>query len=226
MTPAFSLLGIDLGGCMGGTSAYVYANVTENGITVTDAFKEPRHKNHEACLEFLVNACGRHEVDAIAIDAPLGIPAALTDPAAPQLPRKGNGEILNPYLYRYTDYYLYHAFGLRPMPPAGDRIGRLTARTAALLHRLKYRFPHLTVGGRKVPIFEVYPRQIAQHLGLEGYKKEPSKLFERLNVTLDPCDEHLLDALLCVYAGSRILQGRTVQPPPGVENEGWCYVVI
>jgi hypothetical protein len=220
------ILGIDLGGCMSGNSAYVYAKTGENGITVIDAFKEPRHKEHEACLDFLAEACGRHRVDAIAIDAPLGIPAALTDRDAPQLPREGSGEILNPYLYRYTDYYLYHAFGLRPMPPAGDRIGRLTARTAALLHRLEYRFPHLTVGGRKLPLFEVYPRQISQHLGLEGYKKEPQKLFDRLNVTLEQYDEHLLDALLCVYAGDRILRGHTVEPPPGVEKEGWCYVVI
>ncbi len=211
---------------MSGNSAYVYADVDEEGITIIDAFKEPRHGDHERCLAFLADACARHAVDAIAVDAPLGIPAALTDPKAMQLPREGQGEILNPYLYRYTDYYLYHAFGLRPMPPAGDRIGRLTARMAALLHRLGYRFPRISVAGRRVPIYEVYPKQVARHLGLEGYKKAPASLFERLGVTLGHYDEHLLDALLCVYAGDRIVRGHTVAPPAGVENEGWCFPIL
>ena len=91
---AHTVLGIDLGGCMSGNSAYVYAKIEGGDITVLDAFKEPRHKHHEECLEFLVDACGRYSVDAIAIDAPLGIPAALNNPNTPQLPRKGSGEIL------------------------------------------------------------------------------------------------------------------------------------
>ena len=114
------ILGIDLGGCMGGTSAYVFLEADGDGVQILDAFKEPRHRNHESCLEFLADACGRHDVEAIAIDAPLGIPSALKDPEAPQLPREGSGEILNPYLYRYTDYWIFRRFGLRPMPPAGD----------------------------------------------------------------------------------------------------------
>ena len=220
------ILGIDLGGCMGGTSAYVFLEADGDGVRLVDAFKEPRHRDHESCLEFLADACGRHDVEAIAIDAPLGIPLALKDPEAPQLPREGSGEILNPYLYRYTDYWIFRRFGLRPMPPAGDRIGRLTARAVALLHRLDYRFPEVRLRDRRVPLFEVYPRQIALTLGLEGYKQHPEPLFRTLGIAPEPFDEHLCDALLCAYGARRILSGHTVEPPEAVRDEGWCFPVL
>ena len=226
MQKEYKVLGIDLGGCMSGNSAYVYAMVSADKIEVFDSFKEPRHKDHIACQRFLCDALSRHEIDAVAIDAPLSIPKPLTDPAFQSPPREGSGEILNPYLYRYTDYFLYREFGLRPMPPAGDRIGRLTARAAALLNQNGYRFPHITLGDRKIPLYEVYPKQIAQHLGLTAYKHEPGLLFQRLKTDLHAFDEHLLDALLCVYGGYKVLRGETLYPPEGVTQEGWCFPAV
>lgn len=212
---------------MGGSSAYVYLQSGADGLRVIEAFKEPRHRDHEACLEFLVDACSRHGVDAIAIDAPLGIPAPLAGRDAPALPREGSGEILNPYLFRYTDYFLHRRFGLRPMPPAGDRIGRLTARCAALRERLEYRFPTVALKRRRTPFYEVYPRQISRQLRLEGYKSDSMPLFRTLGVAADASfDEHLLDALLCAYGALRILDGHTIAPPEGVETEGWCFPVL
>ena len=220
------LLGIDLGGCMSGNSAYLYAKVDSNGMEIIEAFKEPKHRDHESCLKFLVDACGKHRVDAIAIDAPLSIPKPLHDPFSQILPREGSGEIINPYLYRYTDYYLYKTFGLRPMPPAGDRIGRLTARAVALLHKLDYRFPNITLNGRQIPIYEVYPKQIAAYLEFGDYKKSPDTLFRHLNTSLKSYDEHMLDALLCVYGGYRVLNGYTTKPPAEAGDEGWCFPVL
>ena len=112
------------------------------------------------------------------------------------------------------------------MPPAGDRIGRLSARAIALLHRLEYRFPELLIHGRRVPIYEVYPKQIAYSLGIGGYKKDPHSLFRRLHVSLETFDEHLLDALLCAYGAGRILEGHTTQPPAEALKEGWCFPVF
>jgi predicted nuclease with RNAse H fold len=219
------ILGIDLGGCMSGTSAYLYANISADGIEIVDAFKEPRHKDHGACLEFLEAACRRHNVEAIAIDAPLSLPGALIDPQMSQLPREGYGEILNPWLYRYTDYHLYHRYGLRPMPPAGDRIGRLTARAVALLQRLEYDLPFVTLGERRLPLFEVYPKQIAHTLGVPDYKRDPEAIFEALGSRIDG-DAHLVDALLCAYGGYRVLGGHTEPPPESVRHEGWCFPVL
>lgn len=221
------ILGIDLGGCMSGNSAYVYAKHSDIGMNIIEQFKEPRHRSPRECAEFLQAALTRHKIDAIAIDAPLSLPKALTDPGAYTQERKGNGEILNPYLFRYTDYFLFERFGLRPMPPAGDRIGRLTARAIEMLHNNHYDFPIITLQDRQIPIYEVYPKQIAQTLGLKHHKKEPGQLFELIGCEVDEgFDEHILDALLCTYAAHKIFHGETLYPPEEAADEGWCFPLI
>jgi len=221
----YNILGIDLGGCMNGNSAYIYAKVMDDEIEIIEAFKEPKHKDHVACQNYIIDTVERLEVDAIAIDAPLSLPRPLLNPHAVTIPREGTGEIINPYLFRYTDYYIYKTFGLRPMPPAGDRIGRLTARAVALLHHFDYQFPHITVKNRQIPIYEVYPKQIAQSLGFKNYKKEPEQALQYFDQKMD-LDEHLLDALLCTYGGGKILDGRTVEIVDEAKNEGWCFPII
>ncbi len=225
METNYRILGIDLGGCMSGNSAYIYADVCHGQIQIIDAFKEPKHKDHRACQHYLIDVLEGLEVDAIAIDAPLSLPRPLIDPHSTVAPREGSGEILNPYLYRYTDYYLFRHFGLRPMPPAGDRIGRLTARAAALLHHFDYQFPTITIKGKQTPIYEVYPKQIAHHLGFADYKKHPAPLLEAFGHSTE-MDEHLVDALLCAYAGARILDGGCVEIVDEAQNEGWCFPIV
>lgn len=224
MQNEYKILGIDLGGCMSGNSAYIYAEVADGKISILEALKEPKHKDHISCQNYIIDLFERLDLDAIAIDAPLSLPRPLLSPDAAALPREGTGEIINPYLFRYTDYYLYKIFGLRPMPPAGDRIGRLTARAVALLHHFDYQFPYITVKGKQVPIYEVYPKQIAQSLGLQGYKKEPESIMHRFNLKTT-MDEHLIDALLCVYAGAKILDGESIAIVDEAKGEGWCFPI-
>jgi predicted nuclease with RNAse H fold len=228
MEQTFTVLGIDLGACMSGNSAYVYAEIPASldNIKIIETLKEPKHKDHLSCRDFLHGAVTRHDVDAIAIDAPLSLPKALTDPQFPQKERKKSGEIANPYLYRYTDYFLYERFGLKPMPPAGDRIGRLTARAIGLLQAFDYAFPCIEPKGKKIPVYEVYPKQIAHSLGQKNYKKEPQKLLGVLNPDRSLDDIHLIDALLCCFGAANILQGKTVWPDAGIEEEGWCFPVV
>ena len=209
---------------MSGNSAYLYAHITDTKLEVIEAFKEPKHKDHVACQKYIVDVLERLDVDAIAIDAPLSLPRPLLDPKTTILPREGTGEIINPYLFRYTDYYIHKTFGLRPMPPAGDRIGRLTARAVALLHHFDYQFPYITVKGRKVPIYEVYPKQIAQSLGFINYKKAPAETLQHFNLKMD-LDEHQVDALLCAYGGGKILDGKTVDIVDEAKGEGWCFPI-
>ncbi len=225
MKKSSKILGIDLGGCMSGNSAYIYAETDGKQINVIEAFKEPKHKDHYACQNFIINVFEKYTVDAIAIDAPLSLPRPLLHPETKNIPREGTGEIINPYLFRYTDYFLFKTFGLRPMPPAGDRIGRLTARAIALLHHFQYNFPHIIIKNKSVPIFEVYPKQIAQHLSLQNYKKDPKRTLQRLGQT-EMMDEHLIDALLCIYGGAKILNGDTLSIPKEAEGEGWCFPII
>lgn len=225
MQKKHKILGIDLGGCMSGNSAYIYAEVMADEITIIEALKEPRHKDHLSCQNYITDMFERLEVDAIAIDAPLSLPRPMLDPNVLTPQREGKGEIINPYLFRYTDYYIYKTFGLRPMPPAGDRIGRLTARAVALLHHFDYHFPHITVNSKKIPIYEVYPKQIAQSLGFQNYKKEPQSTLRHFNQKID-LDEHQIDALLCVYGGAKILDGDTVDIADEAKDEGWCFPIV
>jgi len=222
MKKIYKILGIDLGACMSGNSAYIYAEVSGDSIKIIDAFKEPKHKEHISCQQYIINIFEKYDIDAIAIDAPLSLPAPLLNPKVISPSREGTGEIINPYLFRYTDYYLFKTYGLRPMPPAGDRIGRLTARAVALLHHFKYQFPHIIIHDKKVPIYEVYPKQIAQSLGIQNYKKAPHLVLEHFNAQAD-LDEHLVDALLCVYAGHKILNGGSTQIAEEAKGEGWCF---
>ncbi len=218
-------LGIDLGGCMSGNSAYALIEWDSRRARVIKLFKEPRHKDHIRCLTFIKETLIRHEVDAISIDAPFSLPKALIDPAFKAPAREAQGEIANPYLFRYTDYWLYKCYGLRPMPPAGDRIGRLTARMIELLHFFDYQAPLLDLSQRKTPVYEVYPKQIALALGYEKYKEKSRELLSKFGLdNLE--DEHLLDAVLCSYCASEILNNRTVFPPPEAQDEGWCYPLV
>jgi len=224
MQKKWKILGIDLGGCMSGNSAYIYAEVEDKKIDIIEAIKEPKHKEHHSCQAFIVDLFERFEIDAIAIDAPLSLPAPLLHPTDKTTPREGSGEIINPYLFRYTDYFIFKQFGLRPMPPAGDRIGRLTARAVALLHHFNYNFPNITVHTKEIPIYEVYPKQIAQSLGLEKYKKSPDKTLSCFGLS-QAMDEHLIDAILCVYGGGKIMDGDAISPPKEAINEGWCFPI-
>ncbi len=221
-----TILGIDLGGCMSGNSAYVLARYENEKIVVTEHFKEPKHKDHLECEKYLIETLNRLRPDMICIDAPLSLPRVLIDPAFIPKQRVGKGEVLNPFLFRDTDYFLYKEFGLKPMPPAGDRIGRLTARAVSLLRQLKYDGSALEIEGKYVPIYEVYPKQIAHHLDLLPYKDTPEKTLSALGLTLEDYDEHVIDALLCVYAGSKILKGDFIGTDKETKKEGWCYPII
>ncbi len=207
-------LGIDLGGCMSGTSAYCLIEGDGKSFTILDLVKEPKHKSHQACRDFIKEHLLVSGAVRIGIDAPLTLPRKLYDPAFKPRPRDAGGEIDNPYLYRYCDYYLFKTFGLRPMPPAGDRIGRLTARMIELLQ-------DDALSNIKERIIEIYPKQIALELGLQAYKKNPQSVLERLGCEAADLDEHQIDALLAAYATMMIDHGHTVDVQD--RDEGWCY---
>ena len=207
-------LGIDLGGCMSGTTAYCLIEGDGDSFEIIEIYKEPKHKGHLPCHDFLVDNLLLCKADKIGIDAPLSLPRKLYDPDFIPEERDATGEIANPYLFRFTDYYLFKTFGLRPMPPAGDRIGRLTARAMQLLQSQE-------IEPLRDKIIEIYPKQIALALGNVGYKKDKLWVIERLAVDCDDIDEHQVDALLAAFGTMMIDLGHTIQPLD--KEEGWCY---
>jgi predicted nuclease with RNAse H fold len=218
-------LGIDLGGCMSGNTAFALIEWDDRDANVIELFKEPKHKDAQPCFEFLKEVLHTYPVDAIAVDAPFSLPRMLIEPGFKAHPREASGEIANPYLYRYTDYWLYKNYGLRPMPPAGDRIGRLTARMVELLHACDYQAPYIRLHQTSTPIYEVYPKQIAFSMGYTKYKDKQEKILQEFSLQ-DIDDEHLLDAVLCSFCATKILEKKTVFPPPEAKNEGWCYPLL
>jgi predicted nuclease with RNAse H fold len=188
------ILGIDLGGCGGNNTALV---LTEGG-RVLESLRIPRGR-YERCNETLLYLIKKLAPTHIGIDAPLSIPRKLYDPHFKSfLEGLNEGEITNPYLYRETEYFIYKRFGLRPMPPVGDRIGRITARAAALL-------PHL----KEYRLYELYPKQIKQRYAI--------------NFSNDP---HIDDAYAAAFGVERILEGKTLLPIKGAFREGWIYPVL
>ncbi len=186
-------LGIDLGGCAGNNTALVLLE-DEKVVKSMRVAKQPYSKCNQT-LSYLIESM---RPDIIAIDAPLSIPRKLYDPTFKSfLENLNEGEITNPYLFRETDYFICKTFGLRPMPPVGDRIGRITARAIDLQRRL----------GCK--LFEVYPKQIKQKYGI--------------NFSEDP---HINDAYAAAFGAKKISQHKTIYPAKGCFVEGWIFPIL
>lgn len=199
---------------MSGTTAYCLIEGDGENFKILEMIKEPKHKDHHSCHAFLLQKLLQSQADKIGIDAPLSLPRKLYDPDFKPKTREATGEIANPYLFRFTDYYLFKTFGLRPMPPAGDRIGRLTARAMQLLQSKE-------IAPLKDKIIEIYPKQIALALGNAGYKKQKQWVSQRLAVDCNEIDEHQIDALLAAFGTMMIDCGHTVEALD--EHEGWCF---
>ena len=188
------IVGIDLGGCAGNNTALVVLEDSK----VVEAFRIAKQE-YAKCNQTLAYLVQKSDPHFIGIDAPLSIPRKLYDPDFRSfLEELSEGEITNPYLYRETEYFIYKTFGLRPMPPVGDRIGRITARAIDLVRRL---------GKRE--IFELYPAQIKRRYAI--------------NFSDDP---HINDAYAAAFGVEKILQGLTLYPIKGCFEEGWIYPVL
>jgi len=220
-------LGVDLGGCRSQTTAVVEASfcLKTYACTLHHTAMLPATSTHHACNEQLMQTLSGTAAEHIGIDAPFTLPNALLNKPMNELERTSTLELDNPYLYRYTDYFIYKFFQLKPMPPAGDRIGRLSARMVELFSNLRYEPPTLYTPNKK-QLYEVYPKQVAQALGVTNYKKNYARLAQRFALKRPLENEHLYDALLASFAACMIAQGRTIFALPKYLDEGWCYPIV
>ncbi|WP_345741139.1 hypothetical protein [Nitrosophilus kaiyonis] len=196
----------------------------------TKPFMEPKHKSIYSCKEFLIKRVIDISPDYLAIDSPFSIPSILCDKNFKPPKREIIGEISNPYIYRYTDYFIYKKFGIKPMPPAGDRIGRITARCIEFLREFHYDGDYIKIGDKKIKIFEVFPKQIGNILVGKNYKNKKEKILNILKIDNFKYDflknEHFFDALLAAYSVFEILKNNTIKPENDtIKKEGWIYPI-
>ncbi len=184
----------------------------------------------------------------IALDAPLGWPAALGPALAGH--RAGDAiEVDAAALFtRATDHAVRARHGKRPLDVGADRIAR-TARSALDLLAVARRATGYTIALAWHPAesgeprtIEVYPAATLAAHGLPSRQyKEPGSaargpiaaaVQERLVLPagFDPVAAagDALDALLCLWAGLDFVEGAAVGPAPDeravAEREGWIWV--
>jgi len=177
--------GVDLSGWLGGTTSVAIIESTPNTpLQIKALFQEsslhPQWKtlSNDYKDKLLIEAILDHSPKMIAFDAPFSVPAPLCNMQEPYYEIQSTGrELHNPYIYDNSARFLYELTGLKVMPPAADRIGRITARMIALQHR----FSHVIHFQKSPPLtheycgaFECYPKAILKALIPEvpPYKKE------------------------------------------------------
>ena len=187
------------------------------------------------------------ETALIAIDAPLGWPAAL---GVKLVAHKAGGALAgqaNDLFHRETDRIIHEQVGVKPLEVGADRIAR-TARSA-----LEFLDDLRTASGRPLPlawtakainessVIEVYPAATLKAHGLRhrGYKAadraaERREIVDSIRGRADVGEyadllaarDDALDAVVCTVAGADSLQGAAIPPTDlaRAQHEGWMWV--
>ncbi len=200
---------------------------------------------------WIAEQVGDAGIALLALDAPLGWPAALGNAlAAHQAGRVLSGKP-NDLFRRATDRFIDTATGKRPLDVGADRIARtawaaldLLQRAAALCRRpVTLAWSPGTIAGLQA--IEVYPAATLRALGLpdRSYKlPDQRECREAILQGLSPrllwgCEDDIvlrnadcLDAIACLVAAQAFLQGRCYSPadagvsPLQARREGWIWV--
>ncbi len=182
----------------------------------------------------------------LALDAPLGWPRALGESLVGHSAGMGIDTLANSMFRRTTDSFIQQELKKTPLDVGADRIARTAHAALRMLSELREKLkapiplawtPMLGPG---VSAIEVYPAAtlVAHGIRSKGYKK-PTQTLERREILkalkkrmrfrasvpdLSKSTD-LLDAAVCVLAGSDFLKGRAMSPQDrGVaEREGWIW---
>lgn len=171
----------------------------------------------------------------LALDAPLGWPAALSKSLIHHKAGEHIKTAPNELFRRLTDDEIHRRLGKRPLDVAADRIARTAASALSLLDEMRLR------SGHQIPLLwssdqvaswgaiEVYPAATMIGHGainryqdsFKGYLRAPPAL------SLLEVSEHELDAMICALAAADFMRGVAVAPTPDQTNvalvEGWIW---
>ncbi|MCW8907758.1 MAG: DUF429 domain-containing protein [Sedimenticola sp.] len=200
----------------------------------------------EPVAERVVDWIAGQERVLLAMDAPLGWPAALGDALAfhraggflPTLP--------NQLFRRETDRFTHQQIGKLPLDVGADRIARTAHAALNLLHQVGERrrcvvpLAWSPEFDEPVAVIEVYPAAVLKTSGMrfQGYKGSArsaqrqeivGRLQKEMIFAADSeillSDDDVLDGAVCVLAGYHFLLGLCV-PPTDTElarREGWIW---
>lgn len=221
-----------------------WATASPMGVRVMDASVCSRA---ESVLDRVVRCAGEAEEPLlIAIDAPLGWPRPMGEALAGHRAGAELPVSPNDLFRRATDRHIQRRLGKTPLDVGADRIARTAHAALRLLGGLRIRLAHeiplawcssLT---EAVSAIEVYPAATLTCLGLRSrsYKKQDqvaerreivSAVSREIALELDTgvleANADALDAVVCVLAAARFLDG-TAFPPEDrevAEIEGWIW---
>lgn len=197
-------------------------------------------------LQHLVESCARAGPTILALDAPLGWPAALGPALVAHAAGGGIPVAANTLFRRRTDAHIKENLDLQSLDVGADRIARTAHSALRLLNDLAERLStHIPlawgpqIGG--LAAIEVYPAATLAAYGIPARKykdsdSEPARraIVQRLEqVLILRCareillrDADALDSVVCALAGDDFLRG-DAQPPPDdpalAAKEGWIW---
>lgn len=183
----------------------------------------------------------------LAIDAPLGWPAAL--PVALSKHKAGE-EILtepNAMFRRCTDRFIHEKVGKNPLDVGAGRIARTAHSALRLLGDLRRRLrcdiplAWSPEQGESIAAIEVYPAAtlLAHNIKASGCKQEEKSARRKFAINSLPShlslpqdtsaiqeSDDALDAVVCLLAGDDFLRGQAIPPTDNAlaKKEGWIWV--
>lgn len=182
----------------------------------------------------------------LAIDAPLGWPAALGQSLAHHQAGQGIAVAQNTLFRRATDVAVHQRTGKLPLEVGADRIARAAWQALNVLQQLREATSHdiplawAPDFADRVAAIEVYPGALLKATGgnPSGYKEQAegtaaraaiAQRFAGLAPWLDDLVDQrtdVFDAALCTLAGIDFLRGVAI-PPDNLalaRKEGWAWV--
>ncbi|MBN2092029.1 DUF429 domain-containing protein [candidate division KSB1 bacterium] len=213
-------------------------------IRILEILTRPEREN---LIETLVSWCTGDCPTLLALDAPLGWPAALGQYLAQH--QAGDPLAIDPNLLfrRETDRVIRQEAGKQSLDVGADRIARTALAALDLIQslRISLKKPIALLFEppqcNEIGAIEVYPAATLKLYGLQriGYKKVDARSVRReiiddlRKIMKLPVDQNLLeddvdtlDAVLCVLAGVDFLKGEVVFPKDMAlaRKEGWTWI--
>ena len=197
--------------------------------------------------ELICSNINRSTKALLALDAPLGWPAAMGNTLSNHVAGTGIETASNLLFRRATDRFVKTHFGKQPLDVGADRIARTAKAGLDLLDQIRGQtalpIPLVwrPVFTERVGAIEVYPAGTLISYGLpsSGYKKKDQielrkqilgglKRHIDLGVDLESAEMNadVLDAIVCVLAGADFLREQADSPgdPDQAIKEGWIWI--